>query len=245
MSGDERADLEKMIHTGRDAAHRLLKARILLKADVSKQGDGWSDAQIAEALETSPSTVLRPRASLWKRVSKRPCRARRSPGPMRVFSTARRRRNGSRWSARSRPRAMPAGPCACWKNTWSSLVLSTLPATAPSGACSKKRAQSAPEPLLGDPAQGQCRLCRRNGGRVGGLHPPARSGPPTGLSGRDIQTVDPRDAHALARQAEPRDAFRLGSVDIYLEAMMTATRCQIFRFVFKFLFLLHRVSPSR
>ena len=60
---DERACLEKMIRTGRDAAYRLLKARILLKADVS-EGGGWSDAQIAEALDTSPSTVLRTRRQL-------------------------------------------------------------------------------------------------------------------------------------------------------------------------------------
>ncbi len=64
LSGDERAGLEGMIRTGRDAAYRLLKARILLKADVSDDGDGWSDGQIAEALETSPSTVLRTRRQL-------------------------------------------------------------------------------------------------------------------------------------------------------------------------------------
>lgn len=64
LSGDERADLEKMIRTGRDAAYRLLKARILLKADVSEQGDGWSDAQITDAFETSLSTVLRTRRQL-------------------------------------------------------------------------------------------------------------------------------------------------------------------------------------
>jgi len=64
LSGDERTDLEKMIRTGRDAAYRLLKARILLKADVSEHGQGWSDAQIAEALETSLSTVLRTRRQL-------------------------------------------------------------------------------------------------------------------------------------------------------------------------------------
>lgn len=64
LSGEERAGLEKMIRTGRDAAYRLLKARILLKADVSEAGDGWSDAQIAEALETSLSTVLRTRRQL-------------------------------------------------------------------------------------------------------------------------------------------------------------------------------------
>ena len=64
LSGEERSGLEKMIRTGGDAAYRLLKARILLKADVSEQGDGWSDAQIAEALETSLSTVLRTRRQL-------------------------------------------------------------------------------------------------------------------------------------------------------------------------------------
>ena len=38
-----------------------LKARILLKADVSENGSGWSDERIAEALETSLSTVFRTR----------------------------------------------------------------------------------------------------------------------------------------------------------------------------------------
>jgi len=35
LSADERSFLEGMIRTGRDAAYRLLKARILLKADAS------------------------------------------------------------------------------------------------------------------------------------------------------------------------------------------------------------------
>jgi hypothetical protein len=30
-----------------------MKARILLKADVSEDGEGWSDSQIVAALETS------------------------------------------------------------------------------------------------------------------------------------------------------------------------------------------------
>ena len=55
----ERQQLEGIIRTGRGAAYRLLKARILLKADVSTEGCGWDDAQIAEALETSLSTVYR------------------------------------------------------------------------------------------------------------------------------------------------------------------------------------------
>lgn len=64
LSSEERARLEGMIKTGRDAAYRLLKARILLKADVSADGGGWCDAEIAEALETSASTVHRTRRQL-------------------------------------------------------------------------------------------------------------------------------------------------------------------------------------
>ena len=59
LSNDERKYLETIIGTGRDAAGRLLKARILLKADISVGGAGWLDGRITEALETSLSTVQR------------------------------------------------------------------------------------------------------------------------------------------------------------------------------------------
>jgi len=42
----------------------LLKARILLKADVSEAGEGSSDSSIIEALETSASMVYRVRRQL-------------------------------------------------------------------------------------------------------------------------------------------------------------------------------------
>jgi hypothetical protein len=41
-----------------------LKARILLKADASDAGEGWSDSQIAAALVTSVDTVARTRQRL-------------------------------------------------------------------------------------------------------------------------------------------------------------------------------------
>jgi len=41
-----------------------LKARILLKADVSEDGEGWSDSRIIGALETSASMVYRARKQL-------------------------------------------------------------------------------------------------------------------------------------------------------------------------------------
>ena len=64
LSHEETSYLATLIRTGRDGAGRLLKARILLKADVATGGEGWSDERIAEALETSVSTVQRARRCL-------------------------------------------------------------------------------------------------------------------------------------------------------------------------------------
>lgn len=58
---DEREQLLTLVTTGRAAAAKLLHARILLKADVGAGRRRWSDAKIAEALDTSPSTVHRVR----------------------------------------------------------------------------------------------------------------------------------------------------------------------------------------
>jgi transposase len=64
LSGEERRRLETLIRKGKSPARRLLKARILLKADVSEDGEGWSDSEIIKALETSPSMVYRVRQQL-------------------------------------------------------------------------------------------------------------------------------------------------------------------------------------
>jgi hypothetical protein len=64
LSAEERAGLEAILRKGKSAAGRQLKARILLKADVSEAGEGWSDSAIIEALETSVSMVYRARKQL-------------------------------------------------------------------------------------------------------------------------------------------------------------------------------------
>lgn len=48
-----------MIPTGKAATRELTHARILLKADQGPHGQGWSDARIAEALESRQGTVAR------------------------------------------------------------------------------------------------------------------------------------------------------------------------------------------
>src|ERR1700680_603453 len=64
LSEGERNPLHEIIRKGKSAAQRLTKARILLKADVSEAGEGWSDSRIMDALETSATTVYRTRQQL-------------------------------------------------------------------------------------------------------------------------------------------------------------------------------------
>jgi poly-gamma-glutamate capsule biosynthesis protein CapA/YwtB (metallophosphatase superfamily) len=64
LSEAERERLNTLIHMGKHPARQLMKARILLKADVSEAGEGWSDSRIAIALDTSIDTVARTRQQL-------------------------------------------------------------------------------------------------------------------------------------------------------------------------------------
>ena len=64
LSAEERAQLEELIRKGKRSAQLLTKARILLKADVSELGKGWSDSRIAAALDTSIANIERTRRQL-------------------------------------------------------------------------------------------------------------------------------------------------------------------------------------
>ena len=64
LSAEERQRLETLIRKGKSPAQRLVKAGILLKADVSEDGEGWSDSRIIAALETSVSMVYRVRKQM-------------------------------------------------------------------------------------------------------------------------------------------------------------------------------------
>ena len=64
LNAEEREYLDQLIRKGKSPALRLMKARILLKADVGKGGEGWSDGRIIEALGTSASMLYRVRKQL-------------------------------------------------------------------------------------------------------------------------------------------------------------------------------------
>ena len=64
LSAEERDQLNALIRSGKRSAQLLTKARILLKADVSDAGEGWSDSRIAGALDTSVANIERTRRQL-------------------------------------------------------------------------------------------------------------------------------------------------------------------------------------
>jgi len=64
LSAQEREQLQALVSRGKGPARRLLKARILLKADVSEGGPGWSDSKIIAALDSSLSMLYRLRKQL-------------------------------------------------------------------------------------------------------------------------------------------------------------------------------------
>jgi len=64
LSDEERRRLVELINKGKSPAKQQLKARILLKADASEAGEGWSDSKIMEALDASASMIYRVRQQL-------------------------------------------------------------------------------------------------------------------------------------------------------------------------------------
>ena len=64
LDAPERQELETVVATPRAAAERVLRARVLRKADAGAGGPAWPDTQIADAFEISVSKVPRLRQRL-------------------------------------------------------------------------------------------------------------------------------------------------------------------------------------
>ena len=152
-------------------------------------GRRWSDAEIAEALDTSPSTVHRVRQA-WVEWGLEAALARKPPTGRQY-----RKLDGTQEAqliavACSAPRkAERGGPSSYWPTSWSPWTSSTPSVRSVSAPRSKKRAQTVAAQAVGDPAAGQRRVCLCHGGRAGGLHTPLRSPAAAGVPGRDQQTT--------------------------------------------------------
>ena len=61
LTPEERAELQRMVGSGKAAARKLNHARILLKADEGWGGPGLTDEEVAEEVESGLVTVARVR----------------------------------------------------------------------------------------------------------------------------------------------------------------------------------------
>ena len=132
LSVEEREQLETLIRKGKGPARRLLKARILLKADISDAGDGWSDNKIIVALDTSASMVYRVRKQLVEEafeavLSRKP---HATPSVLRIFDGEKEAKLIA-LAAPYRHRDTHAGRCDCWRTRSSNSASSIGPATRP------------------------------------------------------------------------------------------------------------------
>lgn len=171
LSAEERERLEALIGKGKSPARRLLKARILLKADVSDAGPGWSDGKIVAALETNVMMVHRVRKQLVEEgldavLSRKP---RATPAVAPIFdgeteaklialACSKPPKGRARWTMRLREtKVVELGIVARASDSTISRVL-------------KKHSQAASPPVLGHPAEGQRRIRSGHGRRAGRLH---------------------------------------------------------------------------
>jgi hypothetical protein len=84
LTGEERADLEQMVSSGKAAARKLTHARILLLADDSRD-DEHADEQIVAALGASLRTISRVRRQLvTEGFEVALCRRRQPPRPDKI-----------------------------------------------------------------------------------------------------------------------------------------------------------------
>ena len=57
LEAEEREGLHRLVSVGKGAARKLTRARILLQADQSGDGPGWTDERIAEGLGVAVRTI--------------------------------------------------------------------------------------------------------------------------------------------------------------------------------------------
>jgi transposase len=156
LSGEERGQLEALLRKGKSPARRLLKARILLKADVSEAGEGWSDRRIIKALDSSISMVYRVRKQLaeegFEAVLSRKQRA--TPAVARIFDGEKEAKLIALACSKP-PKGRARWTLRLLEKRWWSCRSSIEPATQPSEGRSKKQSPAPSPTVLGHSAEGQ------------------------------------------------------------------------------------------
>ena len=176
LSAEERERLEAVVRAGKSPARLLTRARILLKADVSEAGEGWSDRAIAAALDTSINNVARTRQQLVEEGFEATLKRKYNPSSARprIFDGA----------AEAKLIALACSPAPEGFARWSLRLLEEKvvelnivdkASDNTIGRTLNKRPQTAPQSAVGDPARRQCGVRGRHGRRAGNLPQAARS----------------------------------------------------------------------
>jgi len=184
LTTEERERLEALVRVGKSPAQLLTRARVLLKADVSEAGEGWSDSAIAAALDTSVNNVSRTRQQLVEEGFEATLKRKYNPNSARprIFDGA----------AEAKLIALTCSPAPEGFARWSLRLLEEKvvelnivekASDNTIGRTLKKRSQTPPQTAVGDPARRQRRLRRRHGRRAGNLREAARSRSSSRVSG--------------------------------------------------------------
>ena len=134
LTAEERGQLDELISKGKRSAQLLTKARILLKADVSDAGEGWSDSRIAAALDASIANIERTRRQLVEEGFEAVLTRKYNPNSARprIFDGAAEAKLIA-LTLSPAPEVSPVRACACSRRRSSNCTLSSAPATTRSG----------------------------------------------------------------------------------------------------------------
>jgi hypothetical protein len=190
LSAEERERLETLIRAGKHPARQLTRARILLKADAGEGGEGWSDSQIASAMDVALATVARVRQQLVEEGVESVLTPKRSPASarQRIFDGA------SEAQLIALACSPPPGGRARWtlrllEDKVVELNIVDHVSDNTIGRTLKKYSQTASETAIRHSSAGQCRLRGGHGRRTGSLPQAARSRSSRGLRGRNLEAT--------------------------------------------------------
>src|ERR1700750_2032782 len=210
LSADEREQLDTLIRKGKSPAQRLLKARILLKADVSEAGEGWSDSRIIKALETSVSMVYRVRKQLveegFEAVLSRKQRA--TPAVPPIFDGEKEAKLIALACSKP-PKGRTRWTLRLLENKVVELGIVDRASDSTIGRTLKKTLSSPIGAMLGHSAEGKQCVRSSDGRRAGRVYAATRSRLPAGLPGRDLKATARRNARADPDESAPPGPFRL------------------------------------
>ena len=168
LSTEECETLEAMLRRGKHTAQHLTKARILLKADVSKAGEGWSDHEIIEGVETSASMVYRVRKQRIEEGFEAVFTRKKSEaGPVERLCDGEKEAQLLAWWCGKPPAGRARWSLRLLEKKVVELKIVDAASRSTIGRVLKKYSQAPSPATMGYPAAGKCSLCSGDGGYSG------------------------------------------------------------------------------